>query len=405
MGTYYDRLTKVAELDYATDATEKAQYEKLLQSIEDCRSLAKEYCTDPGLSGETATAALSWLADYDTRLVARADALKAASLDHDNARAVMLQAKADHDKLSPDLLTPFEKSIAPGVLVVSIITGQLVTAAVATKLLTDQRENDREAASRDALKTMNESIQATDTGFDDSTDLPDLSIKVPSSSSSSVPSVGSGSGGRKSSRSYLVGGGGAGVSSPPSLVGTPMVTADPSNPLNGYVPPPVTDAEDERWRQGYTYTPGLGAGTGAIVGGVMGLGATALAGRSLAARGLGGSLSAGSAAALNGQLANGGRAPGGGMLSNNSAAAAGSQSAGGKSASSKSGGGRSANRGGLTGASNSAGGKDRRKRGVLRGYVAEQVDEDHIVEPGPGVEPGSVSTLAPLPTPDAGERW
>jgi len=404
VGTYYDRLTKVAELDYATDATEKAQYEKLLQSIEDCRSLAKKYCTDPGLSGETATAALSWLADYDTRLVARADALKAAAQDHDDARAVMLQAKADHDKLSPDLLTPFEKSIAPGVMVVSIITGQLVTAAVATKLLTDQREENREAASLAALKTMNDSMVGY-TGIVNPTGLPDLSIKVPSSSSSSGPSVGSGSGGRKSSRSYLVGGGGAGVSAPPSLVGTPIVTADPSNPLNGYVPPPVTDAEDERWRQGYTYTPGLGAGTGAIIGGVMGLGATALAARSLASSLSAGSLSAGSVAALNGQLANGGRAPGGGMLSNNSAAAAGSQSAGGKSASSKSGGGRSANRGGLTGASNSAGGKDRRKRGVLRGYVAEQVDEDHIVEPGPGVEPGSVSTLAPLPTPDAGERW
>jgi hypothetical protein len=396
VGTYYDRLTKVAELDYATDATEKAQYEKLLQSIEDCRSLAKEYCTDPGLSGETATAALSWLADYDTRLVARADALKAASLAHDDARAVMLQAKADHNKLSPRLLTPVEQSAVNVTEAVFTLAGLSVVGKVWVEALTGEREDDREAASLDALTKMNESILPT--GDYDPTGLPDLSIKVPSSTTTSMPT--SGSGGRKSSRSYLVGGGGAGVSSPPSLVGTPIVTADPANPLNGYVPPPVTDAEDERWRQGYTYTPGLGAGTGAIIGGVMGLGATALAARSLASSLSAGSLSAGSVAALNGQLANGGRAPGGGMLSNNSAAAAGSQSAGGKSANSK-----AANRGGLTGGSNSAGGKDKRKRGVLRGYVAEQVDEDHIVEPGPGVEPGSVSTLAPLPVPDAGERW
>jgi hypothetical protein len=406
VGTYYDRLTKVAELDYG-DADEQALYEKLFGLIENCKALAKSYQDDPGLEGKTAATALAWLADYQTRLQAQADALSAASTAHDSARAAMVQAKADHAKLSPNLLTNYEMTGLAIATPLIVLSGQTVTAAVFLAKLAMDREAERETAAKTALVTMNASVKAA---------AADITLKPPGAGSSpTVPSSsgsGSGSGGSSagssSAGSGSAGSGSAGSGSArrahvvsrtttttsPASAYQPVASAVPNDPASGYEPPSVQARQDPRWRESYTYTPTTSATSAAIVGGVLGLGSAALGARALSSLSTATAMGSGSANALS-QLGAGtgstSRAPGGGMLSNN-ARGAGMGAA------------QNAARGGNTGKSSRDGSKKKRKP-ARPGYRLAHGDENVAVGTNPGAGAGSADRLDPIASIDQEERW
>ncbi len=343
MGTYYTRLTEVAHRSY-DDSGDSDTYTEIVDRIAECRRLATEFTSDPGMTGKTATAALTWLAEYQTELTAKEADLKAMVDRHDLARAAMEKAKQQHSSLAPALLSPFESKVLPA-NGPYLVNGTEISGSAYVAQLRAERDVAREAAAKKILDTMNDAVEDQASRLHEPVDnTPDAPI---------VPGRPSGSGSRTATTSNRPGASvhlgviqSPSYTSPvltpgeptiptPSPVTPPLVTTPigSTGPVNGYVPPSVLDADDSRWQDTYT-VPGisLGAESGALVGGVIGIGAAALAARALAS-GLAGSSAlalqtaagAGSASALGsysvGLGGAAGRVPGGGLLSSPASAA------------------------------------------------------------------------------------
>jgi hypothetical protein len=410
MGVNYDRLTKVAELkDF--DAEERELYKALFVYLDDCKAMAKTYQNDPGLQGQTATAALAWLADFQARLQDQVDALTAAAGANDAARVAMRQAKADHGNLSPDLLTPYELTKLAVVTPLVVMSGQTVTAAVFLAKLTMDREAEREDAARAVLDKMNQAVRVALGDLKPPDDEPGESPTVEPSSPTDGSGSGSGSGSgggpvsKRPVRGHLISRGGGVEPGAPSLIGNPVVSATPGGPAISYTPPSVADPGDRSWHA-MPINPGVG---GAIIGGVIGVGSAALAARSLSSFTATTAMGSGSAAALSGQLgaAGGGssaRAPGGGILSNNTArgaAGASAAQAGSAKAGTRANGVGASNGAGVAGAGN----KDKKEKRNRPGFFIRPAEEETVVGPIPGAGPGTAADLVPLPNPDGDDRW
>lgn len=482
MGQYYERLKQVAHLDY-DDSAEQAKYTEVLAAITDIRALAESFRSEPGMTGQTATAALTWLAQYEADLDAKETELQTLVDRHELARAAMTAAKSEFGTLAPALLTPFESRY----LAVNgpfVVGGREVSGATYVNNLRAQRDAERDLAAKRILDAMNSAVEGQSELL--YTQVPKKMVDAPDPSAT---------GGRPAPRRTLSGtptstGGGAGSGNwgvvapgvtpvpgggtyppapqPDPVPGIPSepdpggpVTI-PNGPTEGYVPPSVLNPDDPRWSDNYVPSgfpapSGIGGEAGVIVGGMIGMGATALASRALANSALSGSSAlalqaaagSGNASALGayGSAAGtAGRVPGGGMLSSpatanaaragatvrgvaaENAAAAGSggrgasTTASGRSAGARAGRG-STNTAAAKGASARAGrgsagplttgaaakdkDKAKQKDGIeLVGYDVQRLDaEAGAVDPGAAIAAGSSAELGPVPDLDGGERW
>lgn len=400
MGIYYDKLTAVANLQYAND-DEIVTYQTVITLIDSCREASATYRKDPGFNGRTATAAMEWLDDFDTRLQAKADELATAVARHNLAREAMEAAKAKQDKLSETLITPYEDQYVRTHGPYFDAQGNEITADAYLAQLSADRDAKRDQIAKTTLSTMNKAVADQAELIDQPVEKeapsrkPSSSAPNPSSpptTSVRAPHV------VKPPRADIPD---ADASYPPLVPSTPK-----GKPVEGYQPPSVADRDDPRWGDGYVHTPT--SGSSSMFGGMIGVGATGLAARSLAQLRAAGSplgvTGAGSASSLGMRGAAGAAsantAPRGGILSN---AANGSR--GGAAAAAGRG---STARAGMASA-NGQGKQDKKtKRDKIKliGYRAEQLDQDGAAAvPPSGAAPGDSSQLAPLTTHEDEDRW
>ena len=480
MGEYYNRLTQVAHLDY-DDSAEQAKYTEVLTAIADIRALAESFRSEPGMTGQTATAALAWLAQYEADLSAKEAELQTLVDRHELARAAMTAAKAEFGTLAPALLTPFEsRHLAANRPF--LVGGREVSGDTYVNELRAQRDAERDLAAKKILDAMNAEVAGQSALLH--TRLPEKTVDAPGPSGGGSPAAprrtvsptptgggsGSGSWGIAPGITPVPGGTPTPAPQPDPVPGAPDAPAPvgpvtiPNGPTEGYVPPSVLDPDDPRWSD--TYVPsgfpvpsGTGGEAGVIVGGMIGMGATALASRALANSALSGSSAlalqaaagSGNASALGayGSAAGtAGRVPGGGMLSSpatanaaragatvrgvaaENAAAAGSGGRGSSTAASGRSAGARAGRGSTTSATGNAAGarsargsagplttgaaakgrekdKAKAKDGIeLIGYDVQRLDaEAGPIDPGASIGAGSSAELGPVPDLDGGERW
>jgi hypothetical protein len=448
---YYQRLTEVADLPY-DDADEVAKYTEIQALIAESRTLAQEFREEPGMAGEAATAALAWLAEYESDLTAQASALETVMTRHTLARQAMAKAAAEHQGLAGELMTPWESRFlaANGPY---LVNGVEVTGPAYAARLRHERDVAREDAAEKILRTMNEAVRAqsnqirdplpveasgqgsgdngsgsgagsgsqpgrTSGGRGHGSSDPYAGIDIPSTGSGS----GTGTGGETGS------GAGSGSTDPAPPVTVPHVPIHIDGPNGGttYPPPSVTEPDDQRWSEHYQpIGAGSAAGAVGIVGGVLGLGAAA------ASRGLGAGLAGttglafgagpGSAGALGGTSLAGtgygsglgtsgygtglgsaaGRAPAGGLLGGQAGAAAAAGSNTGRGAA----GGRGSAASGAGGAG-TAGRKDKRRHRLV-GYQVDRLEDDGpvVAVDSEAAAAGASDRLGPLPDVDAGDRW
>lgn len=409
MGTYYDKLTAVAELDYADD-TEKASYEQVVALIQACRDASNSYRKDPHFNGRTAEAALAWLDDFDSRLQAKADALDIAVSRYALARDAMETATAKHATLSERLITTFEAQNVSAHGPYVDANGVEITATEYLSRLSAARDAKRDEVAQKTLSTMNKAVQEQASSIKvpvDQQDSPAAPSAAPAPTAPTKTSVRA----PHVVKPPRVSPPDPGESYPPVVPGSPK-----GAPVKDYVPPPVTDRDDPRWRDDFVHAPGAGASS--MFGGVIGVGGAGMAARAVAQMRAGstrlGTTGAGSAATLGargavGSAATSNTAPRGGILANaaNSSRATAGAAAGGRGSSSGSRG--TGSRAAAAGTAGSRGKQDKKSKseGIrLIGYRAERLDQDGTsVEPPTGAAPGDSSQLAPLATSEDEERW
>lgn len=447
MSRYYQRLTEVADLPY-DDRAEQEKYTQIQTLIAESRTLAQQFRQEPGMTGEAATAALAWLAEYESDLSAQATALETVMTRHNLARKAMSTAAVEHQGLAAQLMTPWESRFlaANGPYVVD---GVEVAGSTYAARLRHERDVERENKAEQILRTMNEAVREQGDRIRDP-----LPVEADGPGSDGQGSgAGSGSGSRTGGSSSGRGRGSsdpyAGIDVPsPSAPGSdPSTGSDPSGPStpvtiprsphtpitipNGptsgttYPPPSVTEPDDPRWSEHYQpIGSGSTAGAVGIVGGVLGVGAVA-ASRALGAgltgsAGLAFGAGPGSAGALGGTGYGGlggygataGRAPAGGMLGGQgnqagTAAAAAAGSAAGRGTAGRAAGGRGAAPGaGGAGAAGRDGRKDKRRHRLV-GYQVDRLEDDGPLAPvdSEAAAAGTSDRLGPLPDVDAGDRW
>lgn len=413
MGIYYDKLTKVAELDYADEA-EKSNYEQVVTLIESCRDASNTYRKDPRFNGRTANAALTWLDDFDNRLKAKADELNVAVSRHTLARAAMDAAKTKQSTLSEKLISPFEAEYVSAHGPYLDEHGAEITSEEYLARLSSARDTKRDLVAQKTLSTMNKAV-------DEQASLIRQPIAAPDSPTAPAPAAKPTAPSKTPVRAPHVVKPPRATAPDPGETYPPIVPGSPKGaPMKDYVPAPVTDRDDPRWRDDFVHAPG--SGTSPMFGGVIGVGGAGLAARAVAqmraSSSMMGTTGAGSSASLGargavGSAATGNAAPRGGILAN---AANGSRGAG-SGASGAGAGGRGAgagsrgvgSRAAAAGATGNRGKQDKKSKseGIkLIGYRAERLDQDDAsVEPPLGAAPGDSSQLAPLTTSEDEERW
>ncbi|MDN6565654.1 MAG: hypothetical protein L0K65_01195 [Actinomyces sp.] len=378
MGERYQALMRVARLPL-DDSAEDGLLAECLDQITQCRQEAAAYRAEPGLTGATRDAALSWLDEYDRVLARRAEALQGSKGQHDQARDVMRQARDKANELPVQLMSRGEKAVFATEPELLLEDGTRVSGRAYAAALERERDEERELQAEAILSEMNSSMQAIppdpppiDTSEIDSSGTGEAAGGVPGARGSrgagASGTTGPGGGWASSAGAAHVGSSAVAASS--GLVGaavlanratagatsgsshwarpvpTGRLVTDPAElthkklsemsvhpPMSsdgstrGYVPPSILDRDDPRWSESHV-PDGFEdrAGTsraGMLVGGVLGAGASALAARG-ATSGLSGlSLSGSGAAGLVG------RVPGTGMLGTGSlSSTVGSASAG-----------------------------------------------------------------------------
>ncbi|MEE9965114.1 MAG: hypothetical protein K4304_08465 [Propionicimonas sp.] len=397
MGTYYDKLTAVANLQYAND-DEAAAYQKIMDLIESCRQASATYRKDPGFNGRTATAAMNWLDDFDTRLQAKADELATAVTRHDLARAAMETAKAKQDKLADTLITPYEDQYVRSHGPYVDAQGNEITADAYLAQLSADRDAKRDEIAKTTLSAMNTAVEeqakliAEPIRPETSSSADTSSASHPSTPAAPVrpPHV------VKPPRADTPD---TDTSYPPLVPSTPK-----GKPVAGYQPPSVADRDDPRWGDGYVHTPT--SGSSSMFGGMIGVGATGLAARSLAQLRAAGSplgvTGAGSASSLGMRgavSASANTAPRGGILSNAANGSRGGAAGAGRGSTARAG----------AAAAHGQGKQDKKtKRDKIKliGYRAEHLDQDGTAAvPPSGAAPGDSSQLTPLTTHEDEDRW
>lgn len=477
MGAQYDALRAVAQ-QTADQGREQAVLGDIHALIDEIQAKAESFTANPGMTGQTATAALNWLAEYQAEVSEQQQMLRTIAERESLASNAVQQAQAQFRQLSPDLLSSYETNVLAKQDEVTLRSGEVVSGQEYVNSLAAQREQQREEASKRILTTLNAEAELQGrlvyVEIPREQGVPDGGAGMPRSAAAGPTA---GSGGSPATRPSAVpslgqwpgtwgadlvtpaidssSGGSASPSNSASITVDPVLI--PNGPVGGYTPPSVLDVDDPMWSGGAALPGGGGRGeSGAIVGGVLGMGG-ALAARSATSAGLTGSSAlslraasgSGSTVGLNSLGASSagaatratGRAPGGGLVSRGAAlntasatnrttatnlasrsasgtsaqAVAHSQAAAGSSGAGKGTAGRgpgadtnAVGRNAAVGVARSEHDRKRREREQvsLVGYEVDRLDDDLPDEPIDhwAAGAGSAGQLTPLAIED-GERW
>ena len=265
----YQRLTKVAQLDYADH--DESLLNDLKSQLATLKSACASFSGNTGVEGATNVAITSKVGDFESSIADLESRVGAIEAAHTQARGAMKEAKSVHGTLSPALLHTADYSAADVMFhgqpnEASLRESYLQTLAV-------QRNAQREAAAGAALGTMNGEVSSAAAGFSaDSGSGEGDSNGGGGSSSRDAGVAGAGSrGGTQYAAGGSAGVGSAGSGAPiaglevlPTLAPSSSIlagvdvttmpvggymTAD--GPAGGHIPAPVTDADDPRWKPDY----------------------------------------------------------------------------------------------------------------------------------------------------------
>lgn len=265
----YDRLTKVARLDYSDqDASLLNELKAQLASL---KTACASFSGNTGVEGATHAAMTSKVSDFEASIADLEGRVGTMETAHTQARQAMQEAKSVHGTLSPQLLHTADYSSAQ-----VIFQGQPNEAAFQNEYIQNmlaQRNAQREAQAKAALDAMNGQVTSAAAGFSgDSGNGEGDSNGGGGSSSGDAGVAGAGShggaqyaaGGSAGVGSAASGGPIAGLEVLPSvspsssvLAGVDVTTMPvggymtPDGPAGGHIPAPVTDADDPRWKPDY----------------------------------------------------------------------------------------------------------------------------------------------------------
>ena len=265
----YDRLTKVARLDYSDE--DASLLNDLKAQLASLKTACASFSGNTGVEGATHAAMTSKVSDFEASIANLEGRVETMETAHTQARQAMQEAKSVHGTLSPQLLHTADYSSAQ-----VIFQGQPNEAAFQNEYIQNmlaQRNAQREAQAKAALDAMNGQVTSAAAGFSGDSSNGDSDSKGGGGSSSGDAGV-AGAGSRGGTQ--YAAGGGAGVGSAASggpiaglevlpsvspsssvLAGVDVTTMPvggymtPDGPAGGHIPAPVTDADDPRWKPDY----------------------------------------------------------------------------------------------------------------------------------------------------------
>lgn len=268
----YDRLTKVARLDYSDqDASLLNDLKAQLASL---KTACASFSGNTGVEGATNAAMTSKVSDFEASIANLEDRVGTMETAHTQARQAMQEAKSVHGTLSSQLLHTADYSAAQ-----VMFQGQPNEAAFQNEYIQNmlaQRNAQREAQAKAALDAMNGEVSSAAAGFSGDSGNGEGDSNGGGGSNGSGPSsvTGSSLGAMPSIQvkgdNYAAHGADAanapiaGLEVLPSvspsssvLAGVDVTTMPvggymtPDGPAGGHIPAPVTDADDPRWKPDY----------------------------------------------------------------------------------------------------------------------------------------------------------
>ena len=269
----YDRLTKVARLDYSDqDASLLNELKAQLASL---KTACASFSGNTGVEGATHAAMTSKVSDFEASIADLEGRVGTMETAHTQARQAMQEAKSVHGTLSPQLLHTADYSSAQ-----VIFQGQPNEAAFQNEYIQNmlaQRNAQREAQAKAALDAMNGQVTSAAAGFSGDSGNGEGDSNGGGGSNGSGPSSVTGSSlgaqiprmATQDSAAYGAGTANTGAPiaglevlpsvSPSSsvLAGVDVTTMPvggymtPDGPAGGHIPAPVTDADDPRWKPDY----------------------------------------------------------------------------------------------------------------------------------------------------------
>lgn len=262
----YDRLTKVARLDYSDQ--DASLLDDLKAQLASLKTACASFSGNTGVEGATHAAMTSRVSDFEASIANLEGRVGTMETAHTEARQAMQEAKSVQGTLSTQLLHPADQAAAQ-----VIFQGQPNEAALQNEYIQNmmaQRNAQREAKAKAALDAMNGEVSSAAAGFAEVPSNGDGDSKGGGGSSSGATAAGSRGG------TQYAAGGGAGVGSAGSggpiaglevlpsvspsssvLAGVDVTTMPvggymtPDGPAGGHIPAPVTDADDPRWKPDY----------------------------------------------------------------------------------------------------------------------------------------------------------
>ena len=263
----YDRLTKVARLDYSDQ--DASLLDDLKAQLASLKTACASFSGNTGVEGATHAAMTSRVSDFEASIANLEGRVGTMETAHTQARQAMQEAKSVQGTLSTQLSHPSDQAAAQ-----VIFQGQPNEAALQNEYIQNmiaQRNAQREAKAKAALDAMNGEVSSAAAGF----------AEVPSNGDGDSKGGGSGPTGRTGTSlgaqiprmvtqdSVAYGAGTANTPiaglevlpsvSPSSsvLAGVDVTTMPvggymtPDGPAGGHIPAPVTDADDPRWKPDY----------------------------------------------------------------------------------------------------------------------------------------------------------
>ena len=265
----YDRLTKVARLDYSDE--DASLLNDLKAQLASLKTACASFSGNTGVEGATHAAMTSKVSDFEASIANLEGRVETMETAHTQARQAMQEAKSVQGTLSTQLLHPSDQAAAQ-----VIAQGEPNEAAIQNEYIQNmmaQRNAQREAKAKAALDAMNGQVTSAAAGFSgDSSNGDGDSNGGGGSSSRDTGVAGAGSrGGTQYAAGGSAGVGSAGSGAPiaglevlpsvsPSssvLAGVDVTTMPvggymtPDGPAGGHIPAPVTDADDPRWKPDY----------------------------------------------------------------------------------------------------------------------------------------------------------
>ena len=263
----YDRLTKVARLDYSDQ--DASLLDDLKAQLASLKTACASFSGNTGVEGATHAAMTSRVSDFEASIANLEGRVGTMETAHTQARQAMQEAKSVQGTLSTQLLHPADQAAAQ-----VIFQGQPNEAALQNEYIQNmmaQRNAQREAKAKAALDAMNGEVSSAAAGFAEVPSNGDGDSKgggnrptvIVGTSLGSLPSrivtQGSAAHGAGNADAPIAGLEVLPSVSPSSsvLAGVDVTTMPvggymtPDGPAGGHIPAPVTDADDPRWKPDY----------------------------------------------------------------------------------------------------------------------------------------------------------